>query len=195
MSDPITEEMTLTLKYLISVDTETGEMTSKLISRKVDKANFEVVEDKPKRPSKAKKIEVSEPQLVLEENKYSINTAATELLGVTVGDKLDINYGKVDNKLVPIISKDERGNKITKSLTVACRKSKQEALAKYGTTFNIIPHPETVGWFILKGETVEEDKILEDEEEILPLDDLIVDEDVTIDELDTTTIDSNFFKL
>ena len=73
--------------------------------------------------------------------------------------------------------------------------SKQDALAKYGTTFNIIPHPETVGWFILKGETVEEDKILEDEEEILPLDDLIVDEDVTIDELDTTTIDSNFFKL
>lgn len=124
--DPIIEEFTITLKYQVKVDTETGEMTTKCISRKIDK-NIEVVDAKPaKRASKAKKNESSEPTLTLEENKYCLNQAAADLMGVEPDCKLDIKYEKRGKETVPVIGTDtafgtKQGNKLTKSLTVACR--------------------------------------------------------------------------
>lgn len=125
--DPIIEEFTITLKYQVSVDTETGEMTTKCLSRKVDKSNFEVVEEKPrKKISKAKKEDDSGPTLTLEDNKYCLSQAAADLMGVEPGDKLDIKYEKRGKETVPVIGSDDvwgtkGGNKLTKSLTVACR--------------------------------------------------------------------------
>lgn len=128
--EPIVEEFTITLKYQVSVDTETGEMTTKCISRKVDKSNFEVVEDKPKRKtSKPKKDESSEPTLILEENKYCLNQAAANLMEVEPDCKLDIKYERRGKETIPVIGTDtafgtKQGNKLTKSLTVACRGGK-----------------------------------------------------------------------
>lgn len=125
--DPIVEEFTITLKYQVTVDTETGEMTTKCIKRTVDKANFEVSEAAPKKAAKkAKKEESSSPQLILEDNKYCLNSAAVMLMGVTPDDKLDIKYEKRGSTMVPVIGTDEAfktkgGNKLTKSNTVACR--------------------------------------------------------------------------
>lgn len=124
--DPIIEEFTITLKYQVKVDTETGEMTTKCLSRKVDKSNFEVVDAKPKKKSTSVKNESSEPKLILESNKYQLTQAAVDLMGVEPDDKIDIKYEKQGKNITPVIGSDEtfgtkQGNKLTKSLTVACR--------------------------------------------------------------------------
>lgn len=201
--DPIIEEFTITLKYQVSVNTETGEMTNKCISRKIDKSNFEVSEDKPKR-HKSKKEESSVPTLILEENKYCLNQAAIDLMGIEPGCKLDINYKKKGKEIIPIISIDSSsGNKLTKSLTVAYRGAKREELSKYGTEFIITPYETENGSFILQNETAKLERALDDtidkedglEEELdLPMDidiqDLIDDKDAT-----TTEVNSSIFQL
>lgn len=125
--DPIVEEFTITLKYQVTVDTETGEMTTKCIKRTIDKSNFEVSDAASKKASKkTKKEESIEPELTLEDNKYCLNSAAIELMDVTPNNKLDIKYEKNGNTMVPVIGTDEAfgtkgGNKLTKSNTVAYR--------------------------------------------------------------------------
>lgn len=204
--DPIVETMTLTLKYQITVDTETGEMTTKLISRKVDKSDLQVVDAKPRKVSKSKKNENSEPTLTLEDNKYCLSQGAVDLMGVGPDSKLDIKYEKRGKEVVPVIGSDEafgthNGNRLTKSLTVACRGSKNEELAKYGSEFILIPHESKEGIFILQNEDSTLKQFLGDEkennleEEIeLPVDvdlqDLIDDEDANI-----TEVSSSMFQL
>ena len=197
--DPIIEEFTISLKYQVTVNAETGEMTTKCISRKIDKSNFEVVEAKPR---KTKKVESTTPKLILDSNKYTLNSAAVEFMGVEPGNRLDIKYEKINNKLMPVIGTDETfgtkgGNVLTKSLTVAHRGSKNDELAKYGTEFDIITHGTRDGLFILKGEDNIEPQgdsniSVEDVDEDLPLNitDLIEDTDANI-----TEIDADFFKL
>ena len=182
--DPIVEEFTITLKYQVTVDTETGEMTTKCIKRTVDKANFEVSE---KKTAKKKVSEDnSSPQLTLEDNKYRLNTAAIELMGVSAESKIDIKYEKQGKSMIPVIGTDEAfgtrgGNKLTKSNTVACRGSKHEELVKYGNVFQIIPHDSKAGLFILKGdaqiETLDGDENVSIDEEI-DISQLIDDKDV-----------------
>lgn len=206
--ESIIEEFTLTLKYQVKVDTETGEMTSKCISRKIDKSNFEVVEDKPKRKTtKSKKEESSEPTLTLEDNKYCLNQAAADLMGVEPDCKLDIKYEKRGKETIPVIGTDtafgtKQGNKLTKSLTVACRGSKNEELSKYGTEFILVPHETKDGIFVLQNEDAKLERALDDtiekpdgpEEEIelpdIDLQDLIDDKDATI-----TEVNSSMFQL
>lgn len=205
--DPIIEEFTITLKYQVSVNTETGEMTTKCISRKVDKSNFEVGEDKPKR-HKPKKEESSIPTLILEENKYCLNQAAIDLMEIEPDCKLDIKYEKRGKETVPVIGSDlafgtKGGNKLTKSLTVACRGAKREELFKYGTEFVIVPHETKGGIFVLQNEDAKLERALDDtiekedkpkEELDLPMDidfqDLIDDKDATI-----TEVNSSMFQL
>ena len=201
--EPIIEEFTITLKYQVKVDTETGEMTTKCISRKIDKSNFEVVEEKSKRKtSKVKKEESSSPLLTLEDNKYCLTQAAIDLMGVEPDCKLDIKYEKRGKETIPVIGSDEvwgtkGGNKLTKSLTVACRGSKNEELSKFGQEFTLIPHEKKEGLFILQSGTAEVkiDNEIEDlqnlEEEIsIPVDvdlqDLIDDTDANVKEVNSS---------
>ena len=199
--DPIIEEFTITLKYQARVDTETGEMTTKCISRKVDKTNFEVVEEKSKKKtSKSKKEESTVPSLILEENKYCLNQAAITLMGVEPDCKLDIKYEKRGKETIPVIGSDEsfgthNGNKLNKSLTVACRGSKREELSKYGTEFTLVPHETKDGIFILQNKnanfesTVSDVPEAEDEIELpddIDLQDLVDDKDATITEVDAS---------
>ena len=182
--DPIVEEFTITLKYQVTVDTETGEMTTKCIKRTVDKTNFEVSE---KKTAKKKVVEDnSSPQLTLEDNKYRLNTAAIELMGVSAESKIDIKYEKQGKTMIPVIGTNEAfgtrgGNRITKSNTVACRGSKHEELIKYGNIFQIIPHDSKAGLFILKGDaqidTLDGDENVSIDEEI-DISQLIDDKDV-----------------
>lgn len=205
--DPIIEEFTITLKYQVTVDTETGEMTTKCIKRTIDKSNFEVSEITSKKTTKkTKKEESSSPQLILEDNKYCLNSAAIKLMGVTPDDKLDIKYEKRGSTMVPVIGTDEvfktkGGNKLTKSNTVACRGSKNEELSKYGHVFDIKPHDSKDGLFILVGDSTpeissskDENIAIDESDEDLPLD---VDLSALIDEKDANIeeIDSSFFKL
>ncbi len=196
--DPIIEEFTITLKYQVKVDTETGEMTTKCISRKVDKSNFEVTDDKPRKKASAKN-ESSEPKLILESNKYQLTQAAVDLMGVEPDCKIDIKYEKQGKNVTPVIGSDEtfgtkQGNKLTKSLTVACRGSKNEELAKFGTEFILVPHPKKDGIFILSTGSVDADEEGEDDEEIsypdIDIQEMLDDKDAEI-----TEVPSSMFKL
>lgn len=204
MDNIITEEFTLTLQYAMKINTDTGELLeTKLIKRSVDKSNFEVTTPK-KRASKARKEESTAPQLILEDNKYCLNAAAVELMGVGPDSKLDIKY----EKGVPVIGTDEAfgtkgGNKLTKNNTVAYRGAKNEELAKYGTEFTISAHSSKEGLFVLSSENTpvqeelngDENVALEEgDEDPLPLDidlaELVDDQDANV-----TEIDASFFKL
>lgn len=192
---PIVEEFVITLKYQVKVDTETGEMTSQCIDRKISKSNFEVSE--LKKTKKVKKEESPDPQLILEENKYSLNSAAIALMNVSSDDKLDIKYEKRDKVMVPVIGTDENfhtkgGNRLTKSNTVAFRGNKNAELAKYGDIFSIKPHEEKEGLFILIGNkettTLTGDDTVNVAEEDIDLADFIEDNNVE-------EVDSSFFQL
>lgn len=190
--DPIIEEFTLTLKYQVSVDVETGNMTTKCISRKVDKSNFEVSEEKAKRKIKPKKEESSEPTLTLEDNKYCLNQAAIELMQIEPECKLDIKYEKQGKNTIPIIEVDNKqGNRLTKSLTVACRGSKNSELSKYGTEFILVPNDSREGSFILQNKDIQIEQSNEEEVE-LPID---LDLQDIIDNSNVTEINSSLFKL
>lgn len=106
---------------------------------------------------KKKVDECTTPQLTLSDNKYTLNSAAVELMGVEPEAKLCIKMRKVDGKIVPILGtieafKVKDGNRLTKSFTVACRGANNDALAAYGTVFELVENPDNSGTFILKGE-------------------------------------------
>ena len=90
----------------------------------------EIVKEKAQKVStKAEEAEESaEPQITLESNKYILNKAAANLMGVQWEDRLDIKYQPIERGglMFPIIGTDtslntKSGNKLTKKLTVSCR--------------------------------------------------------------------------
>jgi len=184
-------------------DDETGEV--KVLNR-------EIVNDdlpKAKKTSSSKKTtkkadESSEPQLILEENKYSLNSAAVELLGVEPEDRLDIKMEKRGKIRVPVIGCNtafgtQGGNRLTKSNTVSYRGKNHDVLAEYGTVFSFKETDkegiyELVGDLPIPEEKEDENvKIVDEEvEEIGRPEDLIgvVDGDAT--ELNADDIDFNF---
>lgn len=200
----VVEHFQVILDYEVTVDESTGELKTRLIKKSIDKANFKSIEVKESKKKSNKKEESSTPQLILEDNKYILNTAAIELMQVTTEDKIDIKYEKKGKGMIPVIGSDsvfgtKQGCKLTKSNSVSCRGSKNTELAKYGSIFEIIPHPSKPGLFILKGdseeESSEESEIkIEEDDENLPLD---VDLETLIDDKDAdiTEIDTNFFVL
>ena len=203
----ILESFEVKLLFNVVVDTNTGEITTKCIKKSIDKL-VNVVEAKPKRASKSKKEESSEPTLTLEENKYFLDQAAIDLMGVEPGCKIDIKYEKRGKETIPVIGDDDtfgtkQGNKLNKNLSVACRGSKNEELSKYGTEFTLVPHETKDGIFILQNKDAKLEQALDDtiekpdgiEEDVeLPMDidlqDLIDDKDATI-----TEVESSMFQL
>jgi len=184
-------------------DDETGEV--KVLNR-------EIVNDdlpKAKKTSSSKKAtkktdESSEPQLILEENKYSLNSAAVELLGVEPEDRLDIKMEKRGKVRVPVIGCNtafgtQGGNRLTKSNTVSYRGKNHDILAEYGTVFSFKETDkegiyELVGDLPIPEEKEDENvKIVDEEvEEIGRPEDLVgvVDGDAT--ELNADDLDFNF---
>jgi len=187
------------LSFLLTVDTENGSFdivnqeTGEVKSVEIPKATT-----KKTTTRKKKEDESSEPQLILEENKYKLNSAAIELMGVEPEAKLNIKMRKINKVMTPILGTDEAfnvksGNRLTKSFTVACRGANNEALAAYGTVFTLEANPDGTGTFILHGdkapETLPEDENLQEEvtlpegltEDIDALNDVVSGEVETID--------------
>lgn len=182
-------------------DDETGEV--KVINREV------VNDDLPKAkktssPKKSKADENPEPELILEDNKYSLNTAAVELLGVEADDRIDIKFEKRDKVRVPVIGCNtafgtQGGNRLTKSNTVSYRGKNHDLLEEYGTVFSF-KETDKEGIFELVGDQPlpeekedENVKIVDEEvEEIGRPEDLvgIVEGDAT--EVNADDIDFNF---
>ena len=187
------------LKFEFTYDTTTGEFSV---------VNTETGEVKSvttkKTTTRKKKEESSEPQLILEENKYILNTAAKDLLGVEEGDKIDIKYKTLKGGgSFPVIASDEvfgtkQGCKLSKNGSVSCRGSKNTELSNYGTVFSFEPY-EKEGQFKLVGDKTPTEEPKGDEKVSAEN----VDEDLTfdadlaglIDDTDTKAeeIDSSFF--
>lgn len=141
--------------------------------------------------------DTAEPQIILDANKYILNQAAANLMGVKWEDRLEIKYQKVQGVIYPVIGTGETfgtktGNKLTKTLTVSCRGKANEMLARYGHTFTVSEMKGQPGLFVLIGDTppaeeAEEIEIKEDENDIvdLPLD-VDIENAEKIDELDFT---------
>ena len=98
--------MTEVFKVLFTYeqDPETGDI--KCIDRQVVNDDIKVAKPKKAKSSKAKKEENTTPQLILEENKYFLNSAAAELMGVEPDDRIDIKFEKAGKGRIPVIGKD-----------------------------------------------------------------------------------------
>lgn len=195
--------MIQTFKVLFTYeqDDETGEV--KVIDRKV------VNDDLPKAKKTSSKAtkkadENPEPELILEDNKYVLNTAAVELLGVEADDRIDIKFEKKDKVRIPVIGCNtafgtQGGNRLTKSNTVSYRGKNHDLLEEYGTVFSF-KETDKAGIFELIGDQPlpvekEDDNVkIEDKEveEIGRPEDLvgIVDGDAT--EANAEDLDFNF---
>lgn len=158
-------------------DSETGEI--KCIDREV--INDDIKPAKKTTKKKASKDESSEPQIILEENKYTLNSAAVELMGVEPDDRLDIKFEKKGKGFIPIIGTNEAfgtkaGNRLTKTFTVSCRGKANEELHNYGTIFTLVAHSTKEGIFIMNGNQVPEE--VETEVEIKDTKEVEVDIDL-----------------
>ena len=117
-----------------------------------------------------------EPLIVLEDNKYILNEAAAEALGVSPDDRIDIKYEKHGKLLKPVIGSNEAfgtkgGNKLTNSLTVSCRGKANETLSEYGSQFTLIPHAHKDGLFMLIGDSMpEESEVVDDKIDVNEVD-------------------------
>jgi hypothetical protein len=196
--------MIQTFKVLFTYeqDDETGEV--KVINREVVNDDLPKAKKKTSTPKKSKADENPEPELILEDNKYCLNTAAIELLGVEAEDRIDIKFEKRDKVRVPVIGCNtafgtQGGNRLTKSNTVSYRGKNHDLLEEYGTVFSF-KETDKEGIYELVGDKPipeekedENVKIVDEEvEEIGRPEDLvgIVDGDAT--EINADDIDFNF---
>lgn len=74
------------ITYSLVVDTTSGEVTLTKDSGEVVKASS---------PKKVKDDGDPTPKIILEDNKYKLNSAAVKLLQVAPNDRLDIKYERV----------------------------------------------------------------------------------------------------
>lgn len=179
---------TFKVLFTYEQDTETGDI--KCINREVINDDIKPVKKASTSKKKSSKNESSEPQIILEDNKYTLNSAAVELMEVEPDDRLDIKFEKNGKLMIPIIGTNESfgtkaGNRLTKSFTVSCRGKANDELQNYGTVFTLSVHPTKEGLFVMQGdkapEAVVDDKveIKDDASEVeveIDLDDFIADE-------------------
>ena len=161
-------KITIVTEYL---DESTGELITD--TREYLDDSIKASKKKSSSNKSASKIDDSDPnpKLTLEENKYILNAAAIEALGVTPGEStIDIKNQKIGTKKVKVIGSSETfgtkaGNKLTLKGTVSFRGKSNEELSKFGDIFTFEPHPNVVGLFILKGNEEEDIDVIVPEKE------------------------------
>lgn len=177
-------------------DPETGTMTC--VDREIINDDLKPAKKKSTKKTSEPINNSTEPQVVLEDNKYIFNAAAVELMGIEPEERIDIKYEKKGKKFIPIIGTSESfgtksGNKLTKSYSVSYRGKANETLQEYGNLFTLETHPEKEGIYYLIGnnapEHEEEDSVVElpkDEQEIeIDINDFADDTDNEVKEIDS----------
>lgn len=144
--------MQVKMLIIFDYDPETNEYTP--ISQEVIEEGKNLVKSSK---SAIKDDGSTEAQVILEDNKLVLNSKAVELLGAEWENRISVRYEKQEDRLVPVIGKDEAfkcssGNKLTKSKTIACRGKANKELSKHGNTFKMVPLRE--GIFMLDGGVV-----------------------------------------
>ncbi len=174
-----------TITYERTVDTDSGEILETTIIGSSD--------IKPEKKKAVKKDNDVEAKVYLEDNKLKLNSLAVEILNVSPGDRIDVQY--TDN--YPIIGQSdsfgnpEGGTKLTKSYTLSFRGKKSEVLQKFGTEFKVI---ESNGRFILDS-GLEKPQELKGDENVNDEDDLDVNLEGLLDDADAKEVNSSIFQL
>lgn len=140
------------IQFLVTLDFDPKTETFKVIEQKQ-------VQDKVRKVSNKKTTveETGEGIIILEENKICLNECAAVMLNVEAGDRIDVQYTKINNKMIPIIGSIEslgvsKGNKLTKGLTVSFRGNANMELVKYGSRFTFEDIAGKPKVFKLRGE-------------------------------------------
>lgn len=144
------------LNYILSIDTDTMEFTVR--DAEAPKRSVTV--------SLPPKTEV--PRLLLEDNKFTLNKEATQLLCVSPGDKVAIVFNSEGQPMIGSSEnlKVDEGNKLTKSYTVSFRGKQNGQLAKHGKEFTLKDDGDHIGILTVDGKSIEiVDEIMPDEPE------------------------------
>lgn len=134
-------------KFYIVFDTETQQF--EVTNAETGETQVSAIKQKSK---KTVVEESSIPELTLESNKYSLNKAALDLMGIEPGQRLDIKF---DIKGNPVIGTDVAfgtvgaGNLLTKSNTVRFSGVNNSRLAEINTKFTIVKQSESESIFNL----------------------------------------------
>lgn len=99
-----------------------------------------------------KKKSTQSSKVVLNGNSLKLGQEVLDLLGVTVGDRLCIEFTK-ERQPVLVTAEGKSGNLVTKSLTTSCKGKSGELLAEYGTEFSY--KLESKGYLLLTNELVD----------------------------------------
>lgn len=104
-------------------------------------------------------------------NKLKLTTAAIQMIGLEVGDRVQVNYWTENNHLTfPVIGKSKtftdpnEGCKLTKSNTVAFKGNQNSTLKIYGNCFEIEPFKE--GMFKMVPIEDEKDSVVSEQEDL-----------------------------
>lgn len=129
--------MKIKINVELTYDTETGQCTSKVISK----------------DSNTPHIKTDGAMITLETGKIRLSKEAAELMEVSSEDRVTIQYEAKSGK--PTIAKDSvlgssSGNKVSKSLTVVCRGKCHDKLAEFGTQFKL--EAKSPGIFLMIGD-------------------------------------------
>lgn len=194
------------LLLTLDIDPETGETTC--VDREI--INDDIKKSVKKSTKKTKKVDDDgTPRIILEDNKYKINNAVVELLGLDLDEenRLLIQFEKKGRTKRPVFGtgdsfgNPDSGNKLTKSLTVACRGAANKELSEYGNEFTLEPYEGKKGLFVLIG-NVEAPEIPDGDENVavpskyvteddLDLSDFIDSEDEKEEEVDGFSFNLN----
>lgn len=149
------------IQFLVTLDFNPTTEKFVVVNQKQVQDNIRKVSNK-----KITVEETGEGIVILEDNKICLNQCAASMLGIEPGDRVDVQYTKINNKMIPIIGSTEslgtsKGNKLTKGLTISFRGNANVELVKYGSRFTLVDTPNKSKVFILQGEG-SEDSLTED---------------------------------
>lgn len=123
--------------------------------------------------SKAPKDDDPVAKITVLDNKLQFNKAGVELTQFEPEQHISIQFEKRGRVVTPLISVNDKGNRLTKTYTVSFRGQQRDTLLQYGTIFEIIPYEDKEGIFKLKGDAPEvEDDIVDIPEEMSSTEDI-----------------------
>lgn len=73
--------------------------------------------------------------VIIRDTQLIFSDQLIEWLSAKPGDKISIGYIEKDDKLIPVITKDESGHKLNKNNTISFRGKQREVLGQLGNNF------------------------------------------------------------
>lgn len=152
-------------------------------------SNIKVVSDTPK------EVDLTNPTLLVLDNKLKLSDSAIALLNATANDRIAINYWPVNNEeTFPVIGRAEvftdkdGGNRLTQTNTVSFRGRQRDTLLIYGDQFTLEEFKDGMFKLVPIKSVNDETQVLNEAEEDLEivqnvLDEEIIDETFDFDDL------------